>query len=89
MALSHAESGTVVVSATVAPSGSVVTASVLTGTRNPHLNEAATKSVLLCQFPSTPTEGRRQINVTVVYAIISIDDKLPKGEVRIGIRRGS
>jgi TonB family protein len=88
MALTHAESGTVVVSTKVLPSGSVVGTSVLVSTSNQHLNEAAAESVRSCQFPQTPTDGVRQINVTVVYAIVSIDDKLPKGAVRIGIRRG-
>jgi TonB family protein len=86
-ALMNAEYGNVVVTAEVGPGGQVGHTSLSRTVDSPFLNSAALAAVRSCRF--TASGAPRRVDVTVVYAIHSPEDKLPRGVVRIGLRPGA
>lgn len=93
-AINHGEEGQVVVAAQVDAAGAISAATLAVPSTSPHLNEAALEAMKFCRFaPQTAgtagsAAGPRRVKLTVVYAFVGHDDKLPIGRVRIGIQPG-
>ena len=85
-ALSNAEEGLVLVKAQVDAAGAVGQVAVTKATLSPLLNQAALDAVRRCRFATTAAAAPREVKVTVVYAIVGADDKMPVGVVRIGLQ---
>lgn len=87
-ALQNGEQGNVVVAVQVDPAGVAGRVSVAKGTLSPLLNQAALDAARHCRFAVTTSTSAREVRVTVVYAIVGMEDKNLRGAVLIGLEPG-
>lgn len=83
-ALENHERGNVVVRASVDAAGAVTGAALAVPNASSYLNAAAVQGVRACRF--TPAAAPRQVDVVFAYELVGIDENLPVGAVRVGVR---